>query len=594
MIDRATKLRWRRQLKKHQRQIEDIGYQTEENIDKHFFRRLGRLYQVRRFILTWVFLLVSLILGTVLQTRALGNFYLALGPTDGGLYSEGMIGSYTNSNPIFASNEVNSTVSRLIFSGLFSYDKNNKLIGDMAESFKLDDTGKVYTVKLKPNLKWHDGKALTSRDVEFTIKMIQNPDTRSPYFSAWQGIKIATPSKDEVVFTLPNVLASFPYSLTLGILPEHKLRDTKPGELRSSQFNTIEPVGSGPFRWKGVEVVGDTAEKREQRIDLVAYSDYHQGRPKIDEFIVRAFLNEDQLVKTFKEGKINAIAGALSTPLEGDDVKELNIPLSGSVMAFFNNDSANLSDAKVRRALTMATNRRDLVRQLRYSSILVDSPLLPEQTGSSKEVVEYGYDKAQAEALLNEAGWVINPENGLRTKDGKTLDIRLKTLSSAEYATVANQLQKQWKEVGVSLSIESLSQDDLQNNIDNRDYDALIYGILMGQDADQFAYWHSSQADVLSQRRFNFSNYKSDTVDEALSAGRTRIDPKLREAKYLPFLQAWREDAPAIALYRPRFIYTVYGSLYNFDESGINTPVDRFDNVQDWMIRSKRSKILDL
>lgn len=589
MIDRTTKLRWRRKVRKHQRQIEGIGSQAEEGIDKHLFRRLGRLYEVRRFAISWVLLLFALIGGIVIQTRALGDYYLQLSPVAGGIYSEGMMGSYTNANPIFAVNDVNATVSRLIFSGLLTYDENNKLVNDMAEEWSVDDSGKVYTIKLKENLKWHDGDDLTSEDVAFTIQSIQNPDTRSPYFSAWQGIKIKTPNEKEVVFTLPNILASFQYSLTMGILPKHKLENVKPAELRGTLFNTVEPVGSGPFKWKDVEVVGDTAEQREQRIALSANGDYHLGRPKLDEFIIRAFLNEEQLLQSFNDGKLNAIAGSLSAPIQGDDVSELNVPLTGSVMSFFNNDSSVVSDAKVRRALTMAADKKILMNKLSYPSISVDGPLLPEHIGYNSDLMQYGFDQEQAKKLLDEAGWKVEPSNGIRSKDGKPLVVNLKTLSSPEYATVANQLQKQWKEVGVDVKVESMAQSDLQTDIDERNYDALVYGIIMGLDADQFAYWHSSQADVRSQRRLNFSNYKSKIADEALAAGRTRIDPKLREAKYGPFLQAWRDDAPALALYRPRFIYTVYGRLYNFNQKGINSPVDRLNTVHQWMIRTDRS-----
>jgi peptide/nickel transport system substrate-binding protein len=219
----------------------------------------------------------------------------------------------------------------------------------------------------------------------------------------------------------------------------------------------------------------------------------------------------------------------------------------------------------------------------------VDAPLLREHIGYNQAATQYTYNLEQARVLLDEAGWRVDPATGTRTKDGTALTIELHTLNSAEYAAIANLLQKQWREAGVTLSVTSLPQRDLQTVIDDRSYDALVYGIVMGQDPDQFAYWHSSQADIRSQRRLNFSNYNSKAVDTALEAGRTRIDPELRAAKYLPFLQSWREDAPAIALYRPKFTYTSYGNLYNFDQNAVNSPVDRFNSVQDWMIRTERA-----
>jgi hypothetical protein len=84
MIDRTTKLRIRRGFKRRQRQLEDIGSQTEANLDRHFFRRLGRLYDVRRFIAAWILLLVLLVTATVMQTRALGDYYLQPHPAPGG------------------------------------------------------------------------------------------------------------------------------------------------------------------------------------------------------------------------------------------------------------------------------------------------------------------------------------------------------------------------------------------------------------------------------------------------------------------------------------------------------------------------------
>ena len=164
MIDRSTKLRWRRKFRRRQRQIEDIGYQTEENIDKLLFRRLGRLYEVRRFVLSWVVLVFALIFGLILQTRSLGSYYLTLGPADGGIFSEGIIGSYSNSNPIFASSDTDVTVSKLLYSGLLTYDKDSNLIGDLAESWSVDESGKIYTVVLKPDLHWHDGVEVTAEE----------------------------------------------------------------------------------------------------------------------------------------------------------------------------------------------------------------------------------------------------------------------------------------------------------------------------------------------------------------------------------------------------------------------------------------------
>lgn len=587
MIDRTTKLRLRRSLRRKQRRLEDIGSGAEEQLDRHFFRRLGRLYEVRRFVISWVLLLTLLIGLTVVQTRALGSYYQTVKPITGGLYSEGIVGSFTNANPIFAANEVDVSVSRLLFSGLMSYDNNNKLVGDLAKSLTIDPTGKVYTAQLKDKLYWHDGKPLTALDVVFTINTIQNPDTRSPLFSAWQGIKVEAPNDKTVTFTLPNVLASFSSSLTLGIIPKHILSTVEAGNLRSAVFNTTQPVGSGPFKWNGVEVSGNKVENREQQISLAANSAYHRGRPKLNQFVLRTFLNDKQMLEKFNVGELNAMAGLQELPdAQKNDatIGQYNIPITGAVMVFI--DTAKI-DVQVRRALVSAIDQQQVVKQLQHPSIVVKSPLLRSMLGYDSASVQRPFDMNAANSTLDAAGWVMGP-TGIRTKDGNKLNIVLNTLNDPEYAKVARELKSQWKKVGIDVTVTSLDETELQVAVDERSYGMLLYGISLGTDPDQFAYWHSSQADILSKRRLNFSNYKSKIADTALEAGRTRTDVTLRVAKYKTFLDAWRDDAPALALYQPRLLYISRGKVYNFDSTVMNMPSDRFANVENWMVRTER------
>jgi len=590
MINRTTKLRWRRRFRRSQKQLEGISYSTEERLDRHFFRRLGRLYEVRRFTVAWLLLSILLITGTVMQLRSLGAYYLKVEPIPGGIYSEGIVGSFTNTNPIFATTEVDTTVTRLVFSSLFNFDQNGQLVGDLAESISVDPGGKTYTIKLKSNLYWHDGAELTAEDVAFTFQTIQNPDTKSPLFVTWQGVKIAVVDDHTLTFTLPNILASFPQSLTTGILPEHLLGDLPIENLRSANFNTLEPVGSGPFKWNGVEVRGNEVDNREQRISLVPNELYYNGRPKINEFIVRTFLDEGRMISSFDSGELTAMAGVeniTDEQRESVDVTDNNIPMTGLVTVFFRNSQEVLNNSDVRRGLSAATDTVDILRQLTYPSIITTGPLLKSMVGYDPAIKQQGFDPLTANLLLERAGWVLG-EGGYRYKDGKKLALTLNTLSNVEYATVAGLLQKQWTAVGVDLTVRSLDQRELQTAIQSRSYDVLLYGIAVGTDPDQYAYWHSSQADPRSIRRFNFSEYSSKSADAALDAGRTRHDPALRAAKYKPFLEAWRNDAPAKTLYQPRYLYVTRGSVANFDPKTLTVPSDRFANVQEWMVRTER------
>jgi len=591
MIDRTTKLRWRRNFRRKQRQLEDIGSGAEESLDRHLFRRLGRLYGVRRFVVTWLVLIILLLGLTVVQTRSLGGYYQTVKPLSGGIYTEGIVGTFTNANPIFATSEVDGAVSRLLFSSLMTYNSDNQFTNDLAKTLTVDATGKIYRVVMKSGIKWDDGKPLTANDVVFTYKTIQNPDVRSPLFSAWSGIKVEAPDSTTVIFTLPNVLASFRYSLTVGIIPKHILGSVDPVSLRSVPFNTTEPVGSGPFKWHGVEVVGNSSADREQHISMSTSSSYHAGKPKLSEFIIRSYYSEENMVKSFRDDELTAMAGLQDIPDDFSDdlsIGQHNVPVTGAVMAFFNTTKDPLNNSHLRNGLAWATDRKAILNSLTFPSLKVDSPLLSGMLGYDSTIVGRPYDIGQANANLDASGW-IKGVDGIRTKGGNKLTLNLITVDNIEYANVAHHIHDQWQQVGVVVNITSLNQVDLQKAIDNRAYDILLNGISLGQDPDQFAYWHSSQADVLSKRRLNFSNYSSKATDAALESGRTRQDASLRAAKYRPFLTAWRDDAPAVALYQPHFIYITHGAVFNFNERAINTPSDRFANVHNWMIRSERA-----
>lgn len=587
MIDRSTKLRWRRKIRRRKRQVEDIGSQTEEHLEKHFFRRLTKLVGVRRFMIGWISLILVTIFGVGLQIRALTTSYQRLSPAPGGIYSEGVIGIFTNASPLYAAGAVDNTVSRLVFSGLMKYDQQNKLVGDLAKSVDIDPKGRIYTVTLKPDIKWHDGHKLIADDVVFTYRTIQNPDAKSPLSSSWRGIKIEAKDEKTIVFTLPNVLSSFPYALTNGIVPKHILESIPATQLRSVRFNTVEPVGSGPFKWGSIEVVGGGVDDRQEKIGLTANDQYYDGPPKLQQFVVRSFRNEKTMLDSFNRQELNGMSGLDTLPdtVNTKDlaVTEHNIPLTGQVAVFFKNTEGPLSDQKVRQALVQAARPSEIIAGLKYPVRVSDSPLLTSHLGYDPKVTQLSPNQEAAKQLLDADGWVVGSD-GIRTKGGTPLMIRLFSRNTSEYAYVSQKLQEQWKQIGVDVQPILQPNDEFDGTITRHEYDALLYGIALGLDPDVFPYWHSTQADIRSPNRLNFSEYKSKVADKSLESGRTRSDPAIRAIKYHPFLESWRNDAPALILYQPRYLYVTQGSLYNFDPKIINSATDRFANITNWMI----------
>ena len=589
-LDDATKKRWRRGFRKSRRGALEFSQAADQQIEKLLLRRFDRLLSVRRFVFLWTLLFVVLILATFFQSRALSPYYQSMQPVPGGIYTEGIVGTFTNANPLYASSAPDSAISRLVFAGLLKYDNDNNLVGNLAQDWTMGPAPTHYTVHLKKNLTWHDGKPLTSADVVFTYNTIKNIEAQSSLYNAWKDINLSAPDSHTINFDLPNPLASFPHSLINGIIPEHLLKNIPAASLRSSPFNSA-PVGTGPFEWKFVEVLGSPTTDRQQRITLAAFDKYAGGRPKLDGFNLITYGDEKLLIAAFKKKQVSAMSGLDAIPDELKDDKGVQAhvtPLTSVVMAFFNNSRGALAGANVRKALVSGVDRQQLVSITGQPTGLVDSPILQGQVGYNPDIIQRGYNYDEANQLLDQAGYKRGDKN-LRYKDGKILQFTLRSQDTRQYSLTSQYLQRQWEKLGIKIDLTYYSGDDLQGQvIATHDYDILVYGISIGADPDVFAYWDSSQASITSQGRSNLSEYKSTAADEALEAGRTRTDNAVREVKYKAFLTAWTTDAPALALYQPNYIYISRGPVYGYQRKADNGAADRFYNIENWMVRQKR------
>lgn len=592
-ISGANKRRVKRSFRRRQKVAVEFGLQADQKLERLLIRRFDRLVSVRRFVFLWIMLFVFLFVITFFQGRNLSNYYQVLKPVPGGLYSEGVIGTISNPNPIYASGAADIALSRLIFSGLFKYDNKNALVGDLATDWSLSPDQNQYTVHLRPNVVWQDGKPFSADDVVFTYKTIQNIEAQSPLYSSWQGITVSKIDKYTVSFTLPNALSSFPYSLTNGIIPAHLLQNLRPEELRSASFNT-RPVGTGPFEWKFVDVSGGTSDERQQRVSLAAFSRYHSGHPALDGFSLITFSDDRHLLTAFEKKQINAMSGLESLPDELSRDKSVHVyatPLTTEVMAFFNNSHPNLSDATVRKALVAGIDRTALAKLFSPAVQPIDGPLLKSQLGYDPTITELPYNAASANQMLDQAGW-LRDGSGQRIKSGQPLVLTMTSQDTQNYSKAAAFLQQQWGKLGVKVEVNYYDANDLQATIiSNHSYDILLYGINVGVDPDEYAYWDSSQASLTSQGHLNLSEYKSSAADQSIEGGRTRSDPALRVIKYKGFLTAWTQDAPAAALYQPNYIYITRGPVLNYQRTADNSSEDRFYSVDSWMIRQQKRNI---
>jgi peptide/nickel transport system substrate-binding protein len=294
------------------------------------------------------------------------------------------------------------------------------------------------------------------------------------------------------------------------------------------------------------------------------------------------------MVEAFKKRELTAMSGLDQMP-DGLDasVQSYNFNLTAETMVFFKTSSGVLADKAVRKALVQAADPAAVIAALKEPLKPAREPILAGQLGYDDRYTQSTGDTVAAEKALDKAGWKRGAD-GIRLKKNQKLGFTLSIVDNHEYNTVARVLQKQWRAVGVSVNIDASDSNSFRDTLSSHLYDAVLYGITIGADPDVFVYWDSTQADIRSANRLNFSEYSSSKADEGLEAGRTRNDPALRTIKYAVFLKQWQADAPALALYQPRYLYISHVPVYGLDEHPLNDPADRMYSVGHWMIRTAR------
>lgn len=540
-----------------------------------------QLALVRRFALVWWGVVLVCLIGSVWQVRQLGVMSAVLQPQKGGTYVEGVAGQIKTINPILPENSASNDATRLVFNGLTRFTTDGELAPDLAESWKISPDGKTYTFKLKQGVKWHDGIPFTAHDVAFTLVAIQNPDTRSPLATSWQGVSAEVIDDHTVNFKLTKPYTPFINATTVGVLPRHLLEGVEPRTMKVAKFNQ-EPVGTGPFKYKSIDLENG-------ELTLEANSNYHRGRPLLDELVLRSYESLEKAEQALERRQVMGVAKVKLDEIDKvsgmGTVKLHEAGVPDQVGVFFNTGRGVTGDKTVRAALVLATNKKQIVSDSLggYGSVLSD-PISADELNLPGISRQAGYNPAAAGKALEDAGW-LKGGDGIRSKDGTKLSVEIVTQSDTAYNDVAGQIVDQWRQVGVDASVKAVDASTLQQSyIRPRNYSALLYGINVGADPDVYAFWHSSQA---KDPGLNLSAYKSSVADSALESGRTVRDAQTRSAKYKAFTQAWVNDSPAVMLYAPSFVYGVSRNVYGIHIKRLVTPSDRFDEVENWSVRVK-------
>ena len=479
-----------------------------------------------------------------------------------------------NLDPRFATDGQSQRIDRLIFDGLVERDARMELHGDLAESWETPDA-LTYVFHLRRGVRFHDGRELTSRDVKATIAYMMDAENKSPKRGAFNMIAaMETPDAGTVIFRLKEAYASFLWNLeksAVGIVPAGA----------GSDFGR-KPVGTGPFRF--VSQTQDEAvviernvdyfrggEKRERLTAEVAEGPQRERRvrsengeefsPQRTQRAQRGGESEVRIERVTFRVVPDAIVRALELRKGSADVemsslspdmipvlekrKELEVEeRPGTNFAYLgtNLEDPILAKREVRQALAYATDRESLVKYLlRGEARLASGILPPNHWAYDGDVKKYGYDPAEAERLLDAAGF-------RRGADGMRMHLTLKVTTQEQARLLGAALQDQWKKAGVGLEVRPLETATFFSDLAKGNFQ-LSYSIWVGanNDPDVFSLVFSSAR--IPPNGSNRGHYRNARVDELVAGIRGEMNQEKRKGLCSEVQEIVAEDLPYVPLW---------------------------------------------
>jgi peptide/nickel transport system substrate-binding protein len=438
----------------------------------------------------------------------------------------------TNLDPRVGTDAQSQHLDGLIFDGLVKLDPQMNIVPDLAERWDTPNP-LTYVFHLRHGVRFHDGRPFTSADVKYTFDSLMSGEVKSVKRGTFPMLEsVDTPDAYTVVFRLSEPYASFVWNLTtmaMGIVPAG-----------SGHTPTSDPIGTGPFRFVSMT--------QDQDIVLDRNPDYFGGVPKIHE--VRFRVVPDAITRALELRKGTAdIAGV--TSLTPDMVvaleKEPGIVADdqpGTHIAYvsFNFADPILAHRQVRQALAYATDRAELIRYLLRGQARAASSLLPPNHWAYEpNVQQYPYDPAQAERLLDAAGFP-------RGSDGVRFQVTMKTSTEESTRVLSEALAGQWKRVGVVLDLRPLENATFLSDIGRGSFQLYTFRwVGANNDPDIFDYVFSSK------RRpplgANRGNYRNPTLDALIEQAKVEMDRYKRKAILSEIQKIVAQDEPYINLW---------------------------------------------
>ena len=452
-----------------------------------------------------------------------------------------------SANPLVTIHPLARQVQRFaLFVTLARYDSALVPQPYFARAWRFSPDRRTLTLSLVTSLRWDDGLATTAHDVAFTLDAARNPGTGFPRASDLAQLSSASADNDSIVtlrFASPQ--PRFPSILCeLPIVPAHRLSRTPPSAMRADTF-AVHPIGNGPFRF-----VRRVAGQRWELARNDAFPQAMGGAPALRRLIIAVIDESATKFAGLTSGELDlaGISPAMA-PLVARDplLRVIEYPVLQSYGIVFNVERPPFDDVRVRRALSLAIDRRRIVAVAVHGFGEPSSEAIPSTHPYGRQR-DARRDTALADSLLGAAGWLLGSD-GLRHRGSQSLGFELLTVGSSDNA--AEQLiQSDLARMGVHVEIRQreLASFLAEARAKPRRFDALYTGIPGDLSLSYLSAVFDSR---FAGGALDYSGFHEPMLDSLLASAREAPD-SLARARWSDVQQELDASVPVVWIYHAR------------------------------------------
>ena len=421
----------------------------------------------------------------------------------------------------------------LVFLPLVARNAKGELEARLAKSWEHSADYGTWTIHLRTNVFWQDGVRVTAHDIKFTMDLLSHPEVLAEPPSAY-SINVLDDSTYTITFHKQTRYR--PLDDYQVYYPKHLLEDLDPAEIWEWDF-WIHPVGNGPYRY--VRHVPQTM------IELEANPDFYKGKPKIDRVVLKFRPSGDPSLTELLSGNVDMLLYInrmdLLTLSKDHHFRVYDRILHHRLRAIaWNQHHPFFRDPKVRRALTLAINRRELLQVLYLpeGTPLFDVIFTKEQLEGGVLPEPLPYDPKRANQLLDEAGWRDVDGDGVRERDGEPFRFTALVAHTQGLDAAAVYIQAQLRRVGVEMDVQVLDEDSADERIWAGEFEAAIF-IFYNENVFYHSRFFGDDSPIA---------YSRPRVSALLRAAEATWNPNEVDRAYRDLWPIFREDLPVTFL----------------------------------------------